>query len=606
MFNNIIYFILALFLINMSYPDTTQEYSLSYFILMLFLSWLIFSATCRRGFRRLMYRFSEATMEDGRLTAEYHKMIFKLSIFAVLLFAIAVFMFHLKYWIQIIPGIQYFSVLQGMLALMLFLFYLGTIWFFAYPVYIRAFHGNLTQKSFLISNFKFNMPILFPYLILSSVYDLMSISPWALFDKLLSSPAGQFVFFTVFLIILMIFMPRLIQYWWGCRPFEGSERIGELKGFLSEMGFRYRDLLRWPIFEGRVMTAGIMGIVPRYRYILVTESLMKILSTDELKAVLAHEMGHAKYRHLFFYVLFLIGYMVLSFGLFDPEFYFVAGAYVFGTFGSSSSNPNIFYVILTIPILVTIIVYFRFVMGFFMRHFERQADLHSAVVMGSPRPIVSSLEKIALLSGQSRDHPSWHHFSIKERVDFLWRFMKKPGLMTRHNRVVAGSFGVYLIGIIGLGYILNFSPIKQRISDHLLGGLLTQQLIKEPDNILLNQNLAMIYHKIGRQRDAIKVYEKIILLDRTQAIALNNLAWILVTTDEKGLRDPRRALTLAKDVVALEFSPIFLDTLAEAYYANGLIYEAIQAIKDAMDLATEKRDYYEGQLVKFMTRRENI
>jgi len=66
-----------------------------------------------------------------------------------------------------------------------------------------------------------------------------------------------------------------------------------------------------------MMTAGIMGIVPRYRYILVTDSLLETLSLEELKAVLAHEMGHAKYRHLLFYILFFVGYMVLSFGLSD-------------------------------------------------------------------------------------------------------------------------------------------------------------------------------------------------------------------------------------------------------------------------------------------------
>ena len=65
------------------------------------------------------------------------------------------------------------------------------------------------------------------------------------------------------------------------------------------------------------MTAGIMGMVPRFRYILITESLMEILSLDELKAVVAHEMGHARYRHFFFYLVFFIGFAVMSTGLWD-------------------------------------------------------------------------------------------------------------------------------------------------------------------------------------------------------------------------------------------------------------------------------------------------
>jgi hypothetical protein len=51
----------------------------------------------------------------------------------------------------------------------------------------------------------------------------------------------------------------------------------------------------------------------------------------------------------------------------------------------------------------------------------------------------------------------------------------------------------------------------------------------------------------------------------------------------------------------LERSPVFLDTLAEAFYANGMIEEAIEIIEEAMSLATDDREYYEKQLRKFLT-----
>ncbi|MFO7963986.1 MAG: M48 family metalloprotease, partial [Desulfobacterales bacterium] len=31
---------------------------------------------------------------------------------------------------------------------------------------------------------------------------------------------------------------------------------------------------------------------------------------DELKAVMAHEMAHARYKHLLFYILFFLGFAV--------------------------------------------------------------------------------------------------------------------------------------------------------------------------------------------------------------------------------------------------------------------------------------------------------
>ncbi len=65
------------------------------------------------------------------------------------------------------------------------------------------------------------------------------------------------------------------------------------------------------------------------------------------------------------------------------------------------------------------------------------------------------------------------------------------------------------------------------------------------------------------------------------------------------MRDRERALVLAKKAVAQRRSPEFLDTLAEAYYANGFTAEAISNIQEAIFIARENRGYLERQLAKF-------
>jgi hypothetical protein len=57
--------------------------------------------------------------------------------------------------------------------------------------------------------------------------------------------------------------------------------------------------------------------------------------------------------------------------------------------------------------------------------------------------------------------------------------------------------------------------------------------------------------------------------------------------------------------VDLNRAPFILDTLAEAYYANGMRQEAITTSKEAMSLAKENMGYYKNQLEKFMTHREH-
>ncbi len=276
MFNNIIYFIIVLLIFNISYPDNSKGQSLAFSMTMVFACWVIFAAYCRFSFQRLLLRREKAA--DGRLTDEYQGLILRLSILAILMFSLDVYLFQLKYWIQSIPGVSRVSFLQGIFAIALFLFYLATIWYNSHKSYVMAFQAKLSRSSFIVSNFKLNFPILFPWLVLSFAYDMIALSPWSGPGSFLGRPEGQMVFFAVFLGMLMVFMPPLIQYWWGCRPFDSSDRVDELKNFLKEIGFRYRDFLRWPIFEGRMMTAGIMGIIPRYRYILVTDSLLYILT----------------------------------------------------------------------------------------------------------------------------------------------------------------------------------------------------------------------------------------------------------------------------------------------------------------------------------------
>ena len=79
----------------------------------------------------------------------------------------------------------------------------------------------------------------------------------------------------------------------------------------------YADILYWPIFGGRMVTAGVMGLISRFRYILITNALFQVLNADEIDAVIAHEIGHIKKRHLLFYLLFFAGYMLLSYATFN-------------------------------------------------------------------------------------------------------------------------------------------------------------------------------------------------------------------------------------------------------------------------------------------------
>lgn len=601
MFNNIIYFLVVILIFSINHPDKGSKDTFAFFVSVLLFSWASFALYCRMRFAAIQKKFGSNVHEN--ISAQYHLLISRLSILAISIFALDVYILNLKYWIQMIPGVSRLTVFQDLLAILLFIIYLSTIWHHAYPVYRIMIRQEITRKAYVKSNLRLNLPILFPWLTISLVYDLIAMISWEGTKGFFNGITGNLIFFSGFVLLMMIYMPGMIQRWWGCRPLRGSEKAGELKAFLDEKGFRHRGLLTWPIFEGRMMTAGIMGIAPRHRYILITDSLLEILSVDELKAVIAHEIAHAKYFHLLFYLVFMAGFMVISLGLQDflPYLYYIHPPLIGLISGGDTQSVNLYYLTLSIPMLITLIVYFRYVMGFFMRNFERQADLYSARLMGGPALTVSSLEKIAYYSGKIRDVPSWHHFSIRQRVDCLMKTLVDPALFKRHNRFIAKAIIVYILCTLSLAVILNSGTVKNRFVYSLTEKALKQRLVDNPGNLELYRDLAMVCHETGKYQEAINAYEKVLEIDPNQAASLNNLAWILTTAPDERLRDKVRALNLAKKAVEIERSSVFLDTLAEAYYANGMKNEAVETISEAISAAKENRTYYEKQLEKFLS-----
>jgi tetratricopeptide (TPR) repeat protein len=77
------------------------------------------------------------------------------------------------------------------------------------------------------------------------------------------------------------------------------------------------------------------------------------------------------------------------------------------------------------------------------------------------------------------------------------------------------------------------------------------------------------------------------------------LAWLYATCEVESLRNPERALNLAKLAAQIDPSGSIFDTLAESYFVNGMYPEAIEVGERALKLAKDNRAYYKNQLEKF-------
>ncbi len=107
---------------------------------------------------------------------------------------------------------------------------------------------------------------------------------------------------------------------------------------------------------------------------------------------------------------------------------------------------------------------------------------------------------------------------------------------------------------------------------------------------LLTQG-GIAFDQAGELALALGFYRQAVALPMNNAIALNNLAWRLATSNQASLRDPGLALHYAEAACTIEPNePGSRDTLAAALAANERYSEALVAIEQAIALATKSGD----------------
>jgi tetratricopeptide (TPR) repeat protein len=100
-------------------------------------------------------------------------------------------------------------------------------------------------------------------------------------------------------------------------------------------------------------------------------------------------------------------------------------------------------------------------------------------------------------------------------------------------------------------------------------------------------NLGLAYVRLGKNGPAITNLVKSIELDSNSTDNLNNLAWVLASTEDMKLRNPTDAVKYAQRACELSGyeQPGLLDTLAVAYAAAGNFPDAVKTAEKAIKLA---------------------
>jgi Zn-dependent protease with chaperone function len=605
MFSNFIYFIIALITLTLYQPTPDPAFSpYEAFAGFAFVT-AAFAIYTRGRFLRLARRVGQ----DSRhyLDQRFSSLMTGQCILALAAFALNIWLFDLPSYLHAFRLFSTVPTLENFVFLMVFVGYLTIVWTYAYEAHVPIYQSDISRGTYVYSHIAFSVPILLPWVLLFGISDLLMLLPFELPKRILDSAIGQTAYFMIFLLVAALFAPLLIQRFWRCHPLEPGHLRQRIEALCQRAGVKYADIVYWPIFGGRMITAGVMGLIGRFRYIMVTDALLRLLSPEEIDQVIAHEIGHVRRKHLQLYLIFFIGFMLISYATYPLSYImlFFFDPLLRLILSHQFSPGGVLYGLSALLLIAGIIIYFRYIFGFFIRNFERQADLFVFRLFPSAQPLIRTFDKIVVNSGQPADKPNWHHFSIQERVDYLRRCEAEPEWIERHDRKVRIGIAAYIACFIILAagvFHLNQAVFNQ--GGRYLNLLAIESYLQQKE-VRTNED-ALLYGLLGNlhleRKNFIKAkiaYGDALAINPDLPEILNNLAWLLATSEDTSLRNPPRALSLAQRAIELQKAPHIWDTLAEALYVNGRIKEAIEAQKKALSMNPKDRQHYEDQLKKF-------
>ena len=253
---------------------------------------------------------------------------------------------------------------------------------------------------------------------------------WILIGVLLL-PALAFVY---------LFAPYFVQFLWRTQPLPAGSLKQKLEKLTQLSGVKYKEIVVWQTGSLSIANAAVAGTALWNRRIFLTDALLYYFTDDEIETVVAHELGHIRYRHIPTYLLFSVIYM-LSSGLF---YRFVEVPYL-------ADVP----MLLTLCWLVFFILYFVFIFRYLSRRFEHQADLYAVELTGKAEAFKEALMKLAVLNALPASIRRFFelfntHPSIFRRIDFVDRVIAGSASILRYKRyLLEAKLLVALLPIFG-------------------------------------------------------------------------------------------------------------------------------------------------------------
>jgi STE24 endopeptidase len=199
------------------------------------------------------------------------------------------------------------------------------------------------------------------------------------------------IFIAAFSIFMMLFYSSLIVPLFNKQtPLQEGELKTQLENFAKKVGFNLDKIF---VIDGSKRStkanAYFTGFGKKKRIVLY-DTLINDLETDEIVSVLAHEVGHYKKKHVVFNMI--VSILLTGFTLYIFSF-FIDSQLLSNAL--SVSEPSFHIGLIAFGVLYTPISEITgLIMNYISRKFEYQADNYAKINFGAT-PLIASLKKLS-------------------------------------------------------------------------------------------------------------------------------------------------------------------------------------------------------------------
>ena len=231
------------------------------------------------------------------------------------------------------------------------------------------------------------------------------------------------------LLILWLYPVLLAPLFNKFEPLANQDLVRKIADLLGKAGLKAKGVFQMDASRRSRHTNAYFTGLGKSKRIVLYDTLLTSHSEEEILAVLAHEAGHWKRRHvpkqiLIFEALSLLGFYGVAKILDVPLIY--------QTFGFS--QPVAYVGLFLVTTLFSPLLYFADPLGAaFSRRFEQEADDYALLLTRDPEPMVKALKRLASDNLSNLiPHPlyAWFYYShppLLERIRRLQEWRPGPG-----------------------------------------------------------------------------------------------------------------------------------------------------------------------------------